>query len=86
MQHSQNEGFVQHSLRSPQVLHMQDARGDDLLDYINKVKVFAYQLGCLEVSMRNEDIDMSSPESLRASYEYLIAAFAKMFIKEFTIE
>lgn len=36
------------SLLLPQVLHVQDQKGDDLLDYINKVKILADQHACLK--------------------------------------
>jgi hypothetical protein len=43
--------------------------GNDLLDHINNVKEFVNQLAWLEVTVREEDIVMTLPESLPTSYE-----------------
>ena len=59
---------------------------DDLLDHINKVKAFAYQLTCLEVPMRIKDIVITLLESFMALYNYFITAFKTMPMKELTMK
>lgn len=54
--------FGQYSFCSPQVLHMEE--GDDLLDCINKTKVLADHLACLEVFMKSEDVMMALLKNL----------------------
>lgn len=60
--------------------------GDDLLNYIKKVKGFAEQLVALEKVMRNEDIVMVFFESLSASYQFLIIAMKTIPMKELTMD
>ena len=60
--------------------------GYDLLDYINKVKAFADQFLCLEVSVRNENVIMTLLESVPPSYEYLIIVLEVILTKELTME
>ena len=44
------------------------------------------QLACLEASMRDEDIVMTLPKSLPASYKYLIVAFELIPVKKRTMD
>jgi hypothetical protein len=60
--------------------------GEDLLDHINKVKALADQLACLEVPVRDEDVVMTSLESLPPSYEYLITALETLPMQDLTME
>lgn len=60
--------------------------GDDLLNYIKKVKGFAEQLVALEKVMRNEDIVMVFFESLSALYQFLIIAMKTIPMKELTMD
>jgi hypothetical protein len=59
--------------------------GDDLLDHVNKVKAFADQLVCIEISVRDEDIVMTLLENLPVSYEYMITAMKTMLMKDLTM-
>ena len=45
---------------------------DNLLDYVNNIKVLTYQLVCLEVFVREEAIVMILLKNLLVLYEYLI--------------
>ena len=56
--------------------------GDDLLDHVNKVKVLADQLACLEVPVKDEDIVIILLESLPTSFEYLITTMKTMSMKK----
>ena len=60
--------------------------GDNLLDYVNKVKAFADQLVCLEVPVRDKDIVMTLFKSLPMSFEYLITIMETMSMKELKID
>ncbi len=60
--------------------------GEDLLNHINKVKVLADQLACLEMSVRDEDVVMTLLESLPPSYEYLITALETLPMQDLTRE
>ena len=52
------------------------------MDHVNKIKILAGQLVCLEVTVRMENIFMILFKSLPDSYEYLITALKKMLMKE----
>ena len=60
--------------------------GNNLLDHVNKVKVFADQLACLEVVVREEDIVMTLLESLLGSYKYLMTTLETTLMKKLTME
>lgn len=57
-----------------------------MLDHVNKVKVIADQLACLEVPVNDKHIVIILLESLSASYEYLITVMKMMPMKEFMME
>ena len=61
-------------------------KGDDLLVHVNKVETLTYQLACLEVPVRDEDISITLLESLPTSYGYLIIAFETMEMKNFLMD
>lgn len=86
LQHPQNKVFVKYSICLLQVSTCKMQECDDFLDHINKVKVFADQLACLEVFVRNKDISMTLLENLPPSYEYLITGLETMLMKELTME
>jgi hypothetical protein len=57
-----------------------------MFDHINKVKALAYQLFCLEVGVKDENVVMTLFESFPPSYEYLITTLKNKSMKEFTLE
>ena len=56
--------------------------GDDLLDHVNKIKALTYQLVCLRVHVRNEDIVITLLDNLSTLYKHLITTFETIPIKE----
>ena len=58
---------------------------DDLLQYINKVKILANQLEALDVAVTEGDIVMTLLESLPSSFENLIVAKETKDLKELTL-
>ena len=58
-QHPRDEKFVQHPLHSLQVLHVQNAKGQGLLDHVNKVKALMDQFVYLELPIWKEEIIMT---------------------------
>lgn len=62
-------------------------KGDELLDYMNKVKIFANQLSYLKIPKRDEWYSvMILLEGLQTLYENLITALEMMPMKELTIK
>lgn len=59
---------------------------DNLLDHVNKVKMFADQLACLEVPVKNKNIVMTLLKSLSASHDYLITVMEMMSMKGLTMD
>lgn len=59
---------------------------DNLLDHVNKVKMFTDQLACLEVPVKNKNIVMTLLKSLSASHDYLITVMEMMSMKGLTMD
>lgn len=57
-----------------------------MLDHIHKVKAIAYQLACLEVLVKNEDIVMTLLESLSSLYKHFNSALEMMPMKKLTMK
>lgn len=57
-----------------------------MLDHVNNVKALDDQLSCLDVVLREEDVIMIVLQSLRDTYDYLIAALETKPMNELTME
>ena len=61
-------------------------KGADILNHINKVKSFANQLTCLDVSMKDKDVVMTLLDSLPPWLDHLMTALETRVILELTLD